>query len=207
MSKDYKVENIIIYANIYKIFMWIWLFKISQIFFWRCFIIKQELPINRQIKEKEVQVIGETGEKIGVLPLEQAVAMAEEKNLDLVLVAPNAKPVVCKIMNYGKYKFEQAKKEKESRKNQKAVEMKEIRVSSNIGEHDFNFKSKNARGFLESGNKVKFTLRFRGRELNNVKAGEAILTKFAESLEDVATVEKKPFLEGKTMFVILSKKI
>ena len=187
--------------------LWIWLFKISQIFFWRCFTIKQELPINRQIKEKEVQVIGETGEKIGVLPIDKAIAIAEEKNLDLVLVAPNAKPVVCKIMNYGKYKFEQAKKEKESRKNQKAVEMKEIRVSSNIGEHDFNFKSKNARGFLESGNKVKFTLRFRGRELNNVKAGEAILSKFAESLEDMATVEKKPFLEGKTMFVILNKKI
>lgn len=165
------------------------------------------MPINRQIKEKEVQVIGETGEKIGVLPIEKAIAIAEEKNLDLVLVAPNAKPVVCKIMNYGKYKFEQAKKEKESRKNQKAVEMKEIRVSSNIGEHDFNFKSKNARGFLESGNKVKFTLRFRGRELNNVKAGEAILSKFAESLEDIAIVEKKPFLEGKTMFVILNKKI
>ena len=187
--------------------LWIWLFKISQIFFWRCFTIKQELPINRQIKEKEVQVIGETGEKLGVLPIDKAIAIAEEKNLDLVLVAPNAKPVVCKIMNYGKYKFEQAKKEKESRKNQKAVEMKEIRVSSNIGEHDFNFKSKNARGFLESGNKVKFTLRFRGRELNNVKAGEAILSKFAESLEDIATVEKKPFLEGKTMFVILNKKI
>ena len=165
------------------------------------------MPINRQIKEKEVQVIGETGEKIGVLPIDKAIAIAEEKNLDLVLVAPNTKPVVCKIMNYGKYKFEQAKKEKESRKNQKAVEMKEIRVSSNIGEHDFNFKSKNARGFLESGNKVKFTLRFRGRELNNVKAGEAILSKFAESLEDIATVEKKPFLEGKTMFVILNKKI
>ena len=165
------------------------------------------MPINRQIKEKEVQVIGETGEKIGVLPIEKAIAIAEEKNLDLVLVAPNAKPVVCKIMNYGKYKFEQAKKEKESRKNQKAVELKEIRVSSNIGEHDFNFKSKNARSFLESGNKVKFTLRFRGRELNNVKAGEEILSRFAQSLEDIATVEKKPFLEGKTMFIILNKKI
>ena len=110
-------------------------------------------------------------------------------------------------MNYGKYKFEQAKKEKESRKNQKAVEVKEIRVSSNIGEHDFNFKSKNARSFLESGNKVKFTLRFRGRELNNVKAGELILNKFAESLEDISTVEKRPFLEGKTMFIILTKKV
>ncbi len=174
--------------------------------FWRCFTIKQELPINRQIKEKEVQVIGETGEKLGVFQLENAIEIAEEKNLDLVLVAPNAKPAVCKIMNYGKYKFEQAKKEKESRKNQKAVELKEIRVSLNIGDHDFNFKSKNARGFLEAGNKVKFTLKFRGRELNNAKAGEAILNKFAESLEDIATVEKKPFLEGKTMLVILSKK-
>ena len=181
--------------------------KWVKFFFWRCFIIKQELPINRQIREKEVQVIDENGEKIGVLAIDKAIALAEEKDLDLVLVAPNATPVVCKIMDYGKYKFDQAKKEKESRKNQKAVEVKEIRVSSNIGEHDFNFKSKNARSFLESGNKVKFTLRFRGRELNNVKAGENILNKFAESLEDIATVEKKPFLEGKTMFVILTKKV
>ncbi len=165
------------------------------------------MPINRQIKEKEVQVIGENGEKIGVLPLEKAVELAEEKNLDLVLVAPNATPVVCRIMNYGKYKFEQAKKEKESRKNQKAVEVKEIRVTPNIGEHDFGFKSKNARSFLESGNKVKFTVRFRGRELNNIKAGEAVLNKFIEDLAEISTVEKKPFLEGKTMFVILSKKV
>ena len=110
-------------------------------------------------------------------------------------------------MNYGKYKFEQAKKEKESRKNQKTVEIKEIRVTPNIGDHDFNFKSKNARGFLEAGNKVKFTVRFRGRELNNVKIGETILNRFVEDLADISTVEKKPFLEGKTMFVILSKKI
>ena len=165
------------------------------------------MPINRQIKEKEVQVIGENGEKLGVFPIEEAVELAEEKNLDLVLVAPNATPVVCKIMNYGKYKFEQAKKEKESRKNQKAVEVKEIRVTPNIGEHDFQFKSKNAKAFLESGNKVKFTVRFRGRELNNVKAGEDVLNKFIEDLAEFSTVEKKPFLEGKTMFVILSKKV
>lgn len=165
------------------------------------------MPINRQIKESEVQVIGENGEKIGVLSLDKAIEMAESKDLDLVLVAPNANPVVCKIMNYGKYKFEQAKKEKESRKNQKAIEVKEIRVTPNIGEHDFNFKSKNARGFLEAGNKVKFTVRFRGRELNNVKTGEIILNKFVEDLSDISTVEKKPFLEGKTMFVILTKKI
>lgn len=187
--------------------MWIWLFKISQIFFWRCFTIKQELPINGQIKEKEVQVIGADGEKIGVLSIEEALEYAEEQNLDLVLVAPNAKPVVCRLMNYGKYKFEQAKKEKESRKNQKTVELKEIRVTPNIGQHDFEFKSKNARSFLEAGNKVKFTVRFRGRELNNVKAGEVVLNKFIEDLEDISTVEKKPFLEGKTMFIILSKKI
>ena len=169
-------------------------------------IIKQELPINGQIKEKEVQLIGSNGEKLGTMSLDEALDIAEEQNLDVVLVSPNATPVVCKLMNYGKYKFEQAKKEKESRKNQKVFEIKEIRVSYNIGEHDFNFKSKNARSFLEAGNKVKFTLRFRGRELNNAKAGEEILNKFSESLSDIAIVEKKPFLEGKNMFTILSKK-
>ena len=172
----------------------------------RRFIIKQELPINRQIREKEVQVIDENGEKIGVLPIDEAISKAEEKDLDLVLVAPNAKPAVCKIMNYGKYKFEQAKKEKEARKNQKIAEQKEIRVTPNIGAHDFEFKSRNARNFLEAGNKVKFTLRFRGRELNNIKAGEDILNKFIEDLSDIASPEKKPLLEGKSMYIILSKK-
>ena len=170
------------------------------------FFIKQELPINRQIKAREVQLIGENGEKLGVISFNEALEKAEEKNLDLVLVAPNATPVVCKIMNYGKYKFEQAKKEKESRKNQKAVETKEIRVTPNIGDHDFSFKCKNARGFLESGNKVKFTVRFRGRELNNVKLGEEVLNKFAEELSEISNIEKKPHLEGKSMFLILAKK-
>jgi len=165
------------------------------------------LPINRQITEREVQVIGADGEKLGVLPTIKAIEMAEEKDLDLVLVAPNSSPVVCKIMNYGKYKFEQAKKEKEARKSQKSVEVKEIRVTPNIGEHDFNFKSKHAKEFLEAGNKVKFTVRFRGRELNNVKMGEAILNKFAEDLAEISIIEKKPFLEGKTMFLILTKKV
>ena len=171
------------------------------------FFIKQELPINGQIREKEVQVIGANGEKIGVLPIAEALEYAEDKELDLVLVAPNATPPVCKVMNYGKYKFEQAKKEKESKKNQKVVEVKEIRVTPNIGEHDFNFKSKNAREFLEAGKKVRITVRFRGRELNNLKIGEDVLNKFAESLEDISTVEKKPLLEGKAMFIILTKKI
>jgi translation initiation factor IF-3 len=164
------------------------------------------LPINQQIREKEVQVINENGEKLGVMPIAEALEKAADKNLDLVLVAPNASPVVCKIMNYGKYKFEQAKKEKESRKNQKSFELKEIRVSPNIGAHDFEFKCRNARSFLESGNKVKITLRFRGRELNNIKAGEDILNRFIEDLAEVSTVEKKPFLEGKNLFIILSKK-
>ena len=175
-------------------------------FYWRCFNIKQELPINGQIREKEVQVIGENGEKLGVISTHEALEMAAEKDLDLVLVAPNGNPPVCKIMNYGKYKFEQAKKEKEARKKQKTFELKEIRVTPNIEEHDFGFKSKNARKFLEDGSKVKITVRFRGREINNSKLGEAVLNKFIEELEDVAQVEKKPLLEGRNMFIILSKK-
>ena len=150
-------------------------------------------------------MIGADGDKKGVIPFDKALELAEEQDMDLVLVSPNAQPVVCKIMNYGKYKFEQAKKEKEARKNQKAVELKEIRVSTNIGDHDFEFKSKNARKLLEAGNKVKLSLRFRGRELNNMKIGEAVLNKFVEDLADIATVEKRPLLEGKTMFVILTK--
>lgn len=132
--------------------------------------------------------------------------MAFEKKLDLVLVAPNAEPPVCKIMNYGKYKFEQAKKEKEARKKQKVLETKEIRVTPNIEQHDFEFKSKNARKFLEDGNKVKITVKFRGRELNYVRLGEEALNKFVEDLSDIASLEKKPLLEGKNMFIILAKK-
>ena len=132
--------------------------------------------------------------------------MAEEKNLDLVLVAPNSNPQVCKIMNYGKYKFEQAKKEKEAKKKQKILEIKELRVTPNIEEHDFGFKCKNARKFIGDGNKVKITVRFRGREVNNSKAGELVLNKFIEALEDVASVEKPPKLEGRNMFTILAKK-
>lgn len=170
------------------------------------FFIKQELPINRQIKAREVQLIGENGEKLGIISFNEALEKAEEKKLDLVLVAPNSTPVVCKIMNYGKYKFEQAKKEKEAKKKQKALEVKEIRVTPNIEEHDFGFKSKNARKFLQEGNKVKITVRFRGREVNNSKAGEVVLNKFIENLEDISIVEKKPKLEGRNMFTVLAKK-
>ena len=170
------------------------------------FFIKQELPINGQIRAKEVQLISDEGEKLGVVPLTRALDLAMEKKLDLVLVSPNAQVPVCKIMNYGKYKFEQSKKEKEAKKKQKVQETKEIRITPNIEEHDFGFKSKNARKFLEDGNKVKITLRFRGRELNNTKMGETVLNKFIEALEEISTVEKKPKLEGKNMFIILAKK-
>ena len=139
------------------------------------FYIKQELPINGQIRAKEVQLIGENGEKLGVQPISKALEIAEDKKLDLVLVSPNAQVPVCKIMNYGKYKFEQAKKEKEAKKKQKVQETKELRITPNIEEHDFGFKAKNARKFIEDGNKVKITVRFRGRELNNVKMGENVL--------------------------------
>jgi len=170
------------------------------------FYIKQELPINGQIKAKEVQLISDNGEKLGMLPIARALEIAEEKKLDLVLVSPNAQVPVCKIMNYGKYKFEQAKKEKEAKKKQKVQETKELRITPNIEEHDFGFKAKNAKKFIEDGNKVKITVRFRGRELNNVKMGENVLNDFAKELEDVAVVEKTPKLEGKNMFIILAKK-
>ena len=170
------------------------------------FYIKQELPINGQIKAKEVQLISDDGEKLGMLPIARALEIAEEKKLDLVLVSPNAQVPVCKIMNYGKYKFEQAKKEKEAKKKQKIQETKELRITPNIEEHDFGFKAKNAKKFIEDGNKVKITVRFRGRELNNVKMGENVLNDFAKELEDVSVVEKAPKLEGKNMFIILAKK-
>ena len=170
------------------------------------FYIKQELPINGQIRAKDVQLISENGEKLGIVPLTRALELATEKKLDLVLVSPNSQVPVCKIMNYGKYKFEQAKKEKEAKKKQRVQETKELRITPNIEEHDFSFKAKNARKFLEDGNKVKITVRFRGRELNNTKMGEEVLNQFIKNLEDISVVEKKPKLEGKNMFIILAKK-
>lgn len=137
---------------------------------------------------------------------DEALELAIDKKLDLVLVSPNGNPPVCKIMNYGKHKFEQAKREKEAKKKQKVSELKEIRVTPNTEEHDFNFKAKNARKFLQDGCKVKITVRFRGRELNYAKAGEDLLNKFSEALSDVANVDKKPSLEGKNMFILLSNK-
>lgn len=160
--------------------------------------------INEQIRFKIVQVIGANGEKLGQMSKDDALSLAEEQNLDLVLVSSSAENPVCKIMNYGKHKFEQAKREKESRKKQKVLELKEIRVTPNIEEHDFGFKSKNAKKFLTDGNKVKITVRFRGREVNYAKMGEEVLNKFVEELSEVSTLEKKPLLEGRNMFIILA---
>lgn len=138
------------------------------------------------------------------MPIHDAMNLAMDKNLDLVLVSSNPTNPVCKLMDYGKYKFEQSKREKESKKKQKTFELKELRVTPNIEDHDFNFKVKNAKKFLGDGNKVKITVRFRGRELNYVKLGEQVLNKFSEELSEVATLEKKPLLEGKNLFIILA---
>ena len=178
--------------------------SLEQVFLLEVKDIKQDLLINEQIRFKEVQVIDDEGNKLDKMSINDAMNLAMDKNLDLVLVSSNPTNPVCKLMNYGKYKFEQAKREKESKKKQKTFELKELRVTPNIEEHDFNFKVKNAKKFLADGNKVKITVRFRGRELNYVKLGEQVLNKFSEELAEEATLEKKPLLEGKNMFIILA---
>ena len=180
--------------------------SLEQVFLLEVNKIKQDLLINEQIRFKEVQVIDDEGNKLDKMSINDAMNLAMDKNLDLVLVSSNPSNPVCKLMNYGKYKFEQAKREKESKKKQKTFELKELRVTPNIEEHDFNFKVKNAKKFLADGNKVKITVRFRGRELNYVKLGEQVLNKFAEELSDVSNLDKKPSLEGKNMFIMLSSK-
>ena len=206
MEKGYNIIlkklNIIVSYLIIRVVDWFG--KINL--FLGVFYIKQELPINEQIRAKDVQVIDETGEKKGIMNVNDALDLAYDKKMDLVLVSPNLDIPVCKIMNYGKYKFEQSKKEKEAKKKQKISELKEIRITPNIEQHDFEFKAKNIRKFIEDGNKVKITVRFRGRELNYVKLGEEALNKFIDNLSDIATPDKKAILEGKNMFIILSKK-
>ena len=206
MEKGYNIIlkklNIIVSYLIIRVVDWFG--KINL--FLGVFYIKQELPINEQIRAKDVQVIDETGEKKGIMNINDALDLAYDKKMDLVLVSPNLDIPVCKIMNYGKYKFEQAKREKEAKKKQKISELKEIRITPNIEQHDFEFKAKNIRKFIEDGNKVKITVRFRGRELNYVKLGEEALNKFIDNLSDIATPDKKAILEGKNMFIILSKK-
>lgn len=182
----------------------------SQIFcnmLWRCFIISiRELQVNRQIHDRQVRVIGLTGNQLGIMSSAQALQRATEMNLDLVKIAPQAKPPVCKIIDYGKYRFEQAKREKEARKNQHIVEIKEIRLSLNIDTHDFNTKAGHAQRFLKEGNKVKVSIRFRGREMGHPEQGHAIMKRFAEILADCANVEKPSKMEGRNMLMFLAPK-
>ncbi|MCX7842710.1 MAG: translation initiation factor IF-3 [Clostridia bacterium] len=160
--------------------------------------------INEEIRDKEVRLIDSDGTMLGIMSAKEAQKLANSKNLDLVKIAPQAAPPVCKIMDYGKYMFELAKKEKEARKNQKIISIKEVRLSPTIEDHDFGFKVKNAYKFLKDGDKVKVSIKFRGREMNYTSLGEEVLTKFAESVKDVGLVEKKPKLEGKNMIMILN---
>ena len=173
--------------------------------FRRCTTIS-ELVINEQIRDREVRLIGQDGEQLGVMPITEAMKLAREAELDLVKIAPTAKPPVCKIIDYGKYRYEQARKEKEAKKKQKTIEIKEVRLSPNIDENDLNTKVNAARKFIEKGNKVKVTIMFRGRELSHPELGMAVLTRFAEELKETASIEKAAKLEGRNMTMILVSK-
>ena len=168
--------------------------------------IISELMINEQIRDREIRLIGEDGEQLGIMSARDAMKLAREANLDLVKIAPTAKPPVCKIIDYGKYRYEQARREKEARKKQKTIEVKEIRVSPNIDTNDLNTKVNQARKFVSGGNKVKVAVRFRGRELAHTAVGKTILEDFAQKLSDIAVIDKPAKLEGKSMVMFLVEK-
>jgi len=169
-------------------------------------INKNEIMVNEMVRDKEVRLIDVDGKMIGIMSSKEAQKIANSKNLDLVKIAPKANPPVCKVMDYGKYMFEQAKREKEAKKNQKVISVKEVRLSASIEDHDFEVKVKNAIRFLRSGDKVKVTIKFRGREMNYTSLGEKVLERFAKAVEDYGTVERKPKLEGRNMLMILNPK-
>lgn len=174
---------------------------------WRCLTIAtQNHLLNEEIREPEVRLISEEGEQLGVMSGEQALLIAEDREMDLVLISPQAKPPVCKIMDYGKFRFEQLKKEKEAKKNQKVVEIKEIRMSPSIDTNDFNTKVKSAVKFLNDGNRVKVTVRFRGREMAHTSLGQELLAKFGADCSEIATIAKDAKLEGRNMSMFLSPK-
>ena len=174
-------------------------------FLWREPAIS-ELFINEQIRDKEIRLIGESGEQLGIMSSREALKLAEEAGLDLVKIAPTAKPPVCKIVDYGKYRYELARKEKDAKRKQKVIEVKEIRMSPNIDTNDLNTKVGAARKFLEKGNRVKVTLRFRGREMAHMSTSKHILDDFAQMLSDIAVVEKMPKVEGRSMIKFLTVK-
>ncbi len=166
----------------------------------------KEMQINEEIRDKEIRVIMNDGEALGIMSADEALKIAEEKNLDLVKIAPQAVPPVCKIMDYGKYRFEMTKREKEAKKNQHVVEIKEVRLSLNIDTHDFETKVNHAKRFLTSGNKVKVSIRFRGREMAHTENGIVIMKQFSDACEEFGNVEKAAKLEGKSMMMFLSPK-
>jgi translation initiation factor IF-3 len=166
----------------------------------------KDLQINEEIRDRELRVIDANGEQLGIMSSRQALELASERQLDLVKIAPQAKPPVCRIMDYGKFKFEQSKKEKEARKNQKVINIKEIRFSPTIEDHDLSFKAKNAQKFLQDGDKVKVTIRFRGREVDHVTFGEKALGRFYDIVKDYCVVEKPAKLEGRNMTMVLAPK-
>ena len=168
-------------------------------------ISKQELQINEQIRDKELRVIDSDGNQLGIMSLRQALEIAEQKNLDLVKIAPQANPPVCKIIDYGKFRFEQAKREKEARRNQRVVEIKEV-LSLNIDTHDFETKKNHALRFISDGNKVKASIRFRGREMGHPELGLEIMRKFSDAMSEVAVVEKPAKLEGRSMIMFMNAK-
>lgn len=169
-------------------------------------ISKVEHELNGEIRDKEIRLIGENGEQLGIMSPAEALRIADEKGLDLAKISPQAVPPVCKLMNYGKYRFEREKREKEARKNQHTVEIKEIRMSPGIDVGDFNTKLKNAQKFLADGNRVKVSVRFRGREMAHTDIGRELLKKFAELCAETATMDKSAKLEGRIMSIFLSPK-
>lgn len=164
------------------------------------------MQVNEQIRDREVRLIDVSGEQLGIMSAKEAQKAAYDRQLDLVKVAPHAKPPVCRIMDYGKYKYETSKKEREAKKNQKVINIKEVRLSPTIEKHDLEVKRRNAEKFLLSGDKVKVSIRFRGRQLSHTEIGQSIMEKFAGDLEELAVVEKKPKMEGKNMIMIMSPK-
>lgn len=168
--------------------------------------IANELLINEQIKDKEVRVVGENGDQLGIMSSEQALKLAIQQDSDLVKIAPNANPPVVKIMDYGKYKFEQTKREKEAKKKQQIVTLKEMRLSPTIDQHDLAIKAKNVTKFLKEGDKVKVSIRFRGRQLSHTDQGKMVMNKFIELLGDDVNVDKQAQMDGRNMFMILSPK-
>lgn len=172
---------------------------------WRCPIIS-DLLINEEIREREVRVIDADGTQLGILPTKEALRIAQEKELDLINIAPQAKPPVCKILDYGKYRFEQAKRDKEAKKKQKIIEIKEVRLSPNIDDHDLDTKVRAALKFLQNGDKVKVSVRFRGREMTRTEVGRVVLEQFTKQIADIAEVEKPPKMEGRSMVMFLMPK-